>query len=356
MVPYKIKVPGSKQVIEMIPIPSGIYLMGGEDEGKKDRAAETPQVLIYTQPFWMCKTEITWGQYKPYMHLEKVFKKFQTEKIRVVTRENEIDAVTTPSLLYDPAYILGDGKHDDTPAIAMTQYAARQYSKWLSLSTGQYYRLPMESEWEYACRGGTDTDFHFGDDKSKLKEYGWFEDNSDMERHRVAKKKPNPYGLYDMHGNAAEWVLDQYDPRWYQKLQKKVKVEMTLTVEQAFNRPKTEFPGVARGGNYLLDANNARSCFRLKSTKDWKDEDPNFPQSPWWCTTEPALGVGFRLIRPLNPPKDRKGKEQYWEMAQEKTTKVAQDRIRDEGRGAIGIVDPKLAELIKKHLRSDKKK
>jgi formylglycine-generating enzyme required for sulfatase activity len=175
----------------------------------------------------------------------------------------------------------------------MTQFAAKMYCKWLSAKTGRYYRLPTEAEWEYACRAGTKTAYWFGDDPKKLDTYGWYTGNSDDKYQKVCKKKPNPWGLYDMHGNVCQWVLDQYVADFYARSAGRVAVNPLAP-------PTKEYGRVVRGGSWDDEPERCRSAARRWSNKDWKKQDPQLPQSPWYMTD--ANFVGFRVVRPLRMP------------------------------------------------------
>ena len=96
------------------------------------------------------------------------------------------------------------------PAASVSWDDARFYAAWLSKMTGKTYRLLTEAEWEYAARAGTTTVYSFDDSNSQLGDYAWFSENSGRQAHRVGEKKPNAFGLYDMHGNIYEWVEDCY--------------------------------------------------------------------------------------------------------------------------------------------------
>jgi formylglycine-generating enzyme required for sulfatase activity len=187
----------------------------------------------------------------------------------------------------------GMGK-EGHPAICMTQLAARTYCEWLSAKTGRTYRLPTEAEWEYACRAGTKTAYSFGDDPAQLGDYAWFKGNAGGKYQKVGLKKPNPWGLHDMHGNVMEWTLDQYREEWYAEVARGGPADNPCLV------PTEVYPHSVRGGGWKGPAKECRSAARTASDPMWKMQDPQIPQSKWYFTD--ALFVGFRVVRPLRTP------------------------------------------------------
>ena len=218
----------------------------------------------------------------------------------------QADAVARPTTPY-VEMSFGMGK-DGYPAISMTQHAANTYCKWLSANTGHFYRLPTEAEWEYACRAGTTTAYSFGDDPAQLKDYAWFVDNSEGKYQKVGKKKPNPWGLYDMHGNVMEWTLDQYDPQSYKQF-------TAAVTKEPWVKPTKPYPHVARGGGWDDDPDKLRSAARRASDRSWKMQDPQLPKSIWYLTD--AQWLGFRVIRPLKVPSPEE-MEKFWHSGTER--------------------------------------
>jgi formylglycine-generating enzyme required for sulfatase activity len=245
------------------------------------------------------------------------------------------DAVTAPTKLYSPDQTYTGVEDKRQPAVTMTPFAARQYTKWLSKLTGQTYRLPSEAEWEYACRAGTTTAFSFGDDPAKLGDYAWTYDNSEEKSHVVGQKKPNPWGLYDMHGNAAEWTLDELIGDHYAKL-RDPKRAGGIPAWSTVAWPDKSYPRVIRGGGWDSDADRCRSAARTGSPKDkdWKIYDPNIPLSPWWFTEDPARAVGMRLVRCTEPLSKEDAKRCYEIDAKEIAFDVT-DRIKVSMRGTV---------------------
>lgn len=294
MKPYRQEIPGTDLKFTMTPIPGGTYLMGspaGEENRKDD---EGPQHKVQVEPFWMGTHEVTWEEYDVWSFNLDIQRR-NIVGVKPTKRDLIADAVTRPTKPYTDMTF--DSGHDRYPAICMTQLAAKMYCVWLSEKTGHYYRLPTEAEWEYACRAGTATAYSFGDDPAKLDEYGWYFDNAGDDRevnyHKVGEKKPNPWGLYDVHGNVSEWVLDQYDADYYKQFK-----DGTVAIFP-LNIPKKLYPRVVRGGSWDDDPEGLRSAARYASSDDWKIQDPQLPQSIWYHTD--ARHVGFRLIRPLKP-------------------------------------------------------
>jgi formylglycine-generating enzyme required for sulfatase activity len=341
MVPYTQRIPGTDVSFEMVPVPGGTFQMGSPETEADRRDDEGPQVEIQVKPMWVAKEEVSWAEYKQFMNLYSVFKEFEARQIRKVDDKNRYDAITAPTELYDPSFTFEYGEEDDQPAVTMTQYAARQYTKWISRVCGVQYRLPGEAEWEYACRAGTQSAYSWGDLADEIDEYAWYIDNAYEGPVAGGEKKPNAFGLYDMHGDVAEWTVDRYSEDGYAALADKP----GLTAESAVQWPEKAYPAVARGGSWEMEASDLRSAARLPSDDvSWKEEDPNYPRSPWWFTSDPSRGVGFRLFRSYNElPAEAIAK--YWEVNTEDVQRDVQSRLSG-GRGVLGLVDEELPAAI----------
>ncbi|MEX2175580.1 MAG: formylglycine-generating enzyme family protein [Pirellulaceae bacterium] len=341
MVPYTVTIPGTDATFEMQPIPGGKVKIGSPSSERGHKPEEAPQFEVEIEPFWMSTYEVTWDEYKQYMAMHDKFKRLLSAKMLPITQANKQDVVTAPSSLYDPTFTFKQGADPKQPAVTMSQFAAKQYTQWLSGVTGQFYRLPSEAEWEHAARAGTTTAYFFGDDPDQLGEYAWYYDNASETTHLVGQKKPSPWGLYDIHGNVGEWCLDQLTKAGYQRFGGK-----TVGWQEAILWPTKLYPRVIRGGGWDEDADRLRSAARRGSDDDeWRIEDPNFPQSPWWFTSEPALSVGFRPIRPLHEPAKAE-RNKYWDANLAQLQSDVDQRIDQEGRGARGVATKELIEAI----------
>jgi formylglycine-generating enzyme required for sulfatase activity len=289
--------------LDLVAIKGGEFTLGSPESEPDRKADEGPQRKVKIEPFWMGKMEITWNLYRPFMENGKSRNKDGTlnrdsnqttsEAPEIQDAEKLQDTITQPTPPYVPMHFqMGDGYSKDYPAIGVTQHAANKFCEWLSEQTGHFYRLPTEAEWEYACRAGTTTTWSFGDDASKLPEYAWFTGNSEYQYQKVGTRKPNPWGLHDMHGNVAELTLDQYAEDTYAGLKDGALAPWTPA-------PK-RYPTVVRGGHWDDDPAALRSANRVASSKLWKTTDPQNPKSIWYFTDAPWLG--FRIVRPLKTP------------------------------------------------------
>jgi formylglycine-generating enzyme required for sulfatase activity len=169
---------GNKVTMKLVFIPSGKFMMGSPASEKGRNADEGPQrEVTITKPFYMGATGVTDVQYEAVMGKNPFSFKLEGSQ----DSENMVS-------------------WDDTV----------DFCKKLSEKTGKKVRLPTEAEREYACRAGTETRFSFGDDDTALRAYAWYAGNSESNTHPVGQKEPNPWGLYDMHGNVWEWCSDYY--------------------------------------------------------------------------------------------------------------------------------------------------
>ena len=168
----------------LVPIPAGEFLMGSPETEPGRLSNDVQHQVTLTKPFLLGVHEVTQGQWQAVMG-------------------------TTP---WKGKQYVKEG--DDYPATHVNWHDAVEFCRQLSEKEGLEYRLPTEAEWEYACRAGTTTAYSFGDVASELGEYAWYRENAmdvgQKYAHTVGQKLPNPWGLYDMHGNVWECCSDRY--------------------------------------------------------------------------------------------------------------------------------------------------
>jgi sulfatase modifying factor 1 len=249
----------TKSGIEMVVIPAGSFEMGRR-HGRDD---EGPVHKVWVDTFLLDRHEVTQSEY---------------EKL------GRIEAFPNPSHFKGP----------DLPVEQVTWPQAARFCNARSRLEGlkpcynedtgtcdfqaNGYRLPTEAEWEYACRAGTDTDYSFGNDPRQLGGFAWFADNSGKKTHPVGQKKPNPWGLFDMHGNVAEWCNDVYDKHYYQ-----------ASPGQNPRGPADGKEYVLRGGSWKSAAEAAQASYRLGETPGFSDA----------CLARDA--IGFRCAKAVPP-------------------------------------------------------
>ncbi len=216
-------------------IPAGEFLMGSPPDEKDGSEDERPQHQV---------------------------------RIRAAFRMAAVPVTIAQYAAFDPEYLwLRQGKEPDEkmvahPAVNVTWYQAFAFCRWLSASLpwAKGARLPTEEEWEYACRAGTESRYWSGNMEADLKRVGWYFNNSDNRTHRVGRKAANPWGLYDVHGNAWEWTASErtYD---YSGRESGVEVDPGA-LEPADLTSASGAVRVARGGCGWFLALGARSAYR----------------------------------------------------------------------------------------------
>ena len=206
---------------EMVVIPAGSFEMGSNES-----VSERPVHRVNVPSFLIGKTEVTQGQWKAVMG-------------------------SNPSRFSQCG--------DDCPVDSVSWSDAQEFAQRLSQKTGKQYRLPSEAEWEYAARAGRHTKWSFGDNKSQLSDYAWFRDNSQSKTQRVAQKRPNAFGLFDMHGNVWEWVQDCWHGN-YTGAPTDGSAWTTACLDSNYR--------VLRGGSWNYGPANLRSANRNRDTPD----------------------------------------------------------------------------------------
>jgi formylglycine-generating enzyme required for sulfatase activity len=292
-------IPETTISFNMKAIPGGSFKIGSPENEQKRKPDEGPQKELKLSPFFMAEIEVTWDAYLAfYSATAAEGRSTDTEGSRT---EADVDAISGPTPPYgQPDQNWGLGNR---PAITMSYHSAETFCKWLSQVTGKTYRLPTEAEWEFAARGGTETPFFiegnpkdfgekgffgkmFGKGNDEINNFIVFNANSNLKTAEPESIEPNPFGLKNMLGNAAEYCSDWYAEDAYQQLQ------------DGATNPKGPVSGdehVIRGGSFKSEIGEVRSAARdyTRSTA-WMKTDPQMPKSIWWLSD--CNYISFRVV------------------------------------------------------------
>jgi len=294
---YTEMIPGTRVSFDMVALPGGTFTMGSPDNEPLRDPDEGPVRKVTLSPIWMGKTEVTWDEYMTFF---RATGSPPGTKVTQIIDRSKVDAISGPTPPWGaPDQGWGKGSR---PAITMTWHAADIYCLWLSKVTGKKYRLPTEAEWEYACRGGTETPYFFEGDPRKLSSEGFlkklikpdtaiiasyvvYNRNSAAKTEEPIFVKSNPFGLNNMSGNVAEFCSDLYSADFYA-------ADSTGLNPKGPDRASEH---VIRGGSFKSDAKDLRSAARdFTKTKAWLVTDPQMPKSIWWYSD--CIDVGFRVV------------------------------------------------------------
>ena len=294
MAPYVERVPDSNVTFAMVPLPGGRFLMGSPpaEAGRSDD--EGPQHEVTVHPFWMGAREVTWDEYDKFWLDENLPQASTAAEIKAAG----VDGLTRPTPPYaDEIVRLRQGQaagdqHDPPRGDGVLPLALEK--------TGKSYRLPTEAEWEYACRAGTMTAYSFGDDPALLGRARLVR----AQRRRsdpqpVASRKANPWGLHDMHGNVAEWVLDRYDKGVLRHSGQRRGCGPVLLPDGS------RFPHVVRGGSWDDDAGKLRGARRGFSSQGGSGATRRARRASGGSPTRRSSG--FRVVRALEEQKELVG-------------------------------------------------